>query len=275
MPYLALLLSFIPAGLWILYYQRQDAKYPEPWFLILRAFAYGGLLALFILTIDAWGSSRQLSLFLGGEYINLWQVLLRVAILEETTKAVVGAALMIHNRRQVDQVIDAIMYTTSIAVGFACVENVIYFVKFYPQLTHAGAWWVYVYRSVTTMLAHSVFTGVFGFFIGRYLLAWKALIARQPDLKAFRLNAPWHHILIFKNLRALWRNGWKLEDQQVGSGLVIEGWLIMVGLHLLYNALLNIRWGNYDLSFLAVPVVGVAAWWLYDVLHRPDVVAVQ
>lgn len=114
---LAFLGGFLPALLWLIFWQLEDRCDPEPKKLILLSFIGGMLCVPLVLPLQYWAQAH----FTGSLMLLIW------ATGEELLKF--AAAWLIALRgRAVDEPIDAIIYMVTAALGFAAVENALFLI---------------------------------------------------------------------------------------------------------------------------------------------------
>ena len=164
------------------YYQR------EPFRFVFAMFMWGvmsTLVAFFVNTTVLQG----VELFTGSTGVALAISAVFVApIVEETAKGL--GLLTLSGHHEYDSTIDGIIYGFAVGMGFAAVENWLYFVARYGPVDAGGLMpWVYLilYRSLLGSLSHGCFTaalgGVIGFFRSRSGL-------RRHTLVAFLIGLP-------------------------------------------------------------------------------------
>lgn len=141
------LLIVLPVLLWF------DRVEPEPWPSRLHALLWGAFVAttvaLFFNTITA---------LLAG---NIIAAVISAPIVEEAAKG--AGILWAVKRREVDSVMDGVIYAGWIALGFAVFENFGYL----ATADAAGAFWTtFLVRAVLTPFAHPLFTAWTGLAVG-------------------------------------------------------------------------------------------------------------
>ncbi len=131
----------------------------EPVKEVVRAFFIGilsvlltlivGLLIVFRMEID--GS-------FGNSFINsFWNA----AFVEELSKFSVFM-LFIYRRKNYDEWYDGILYGIMVGLGFAFIENILYFTRLFDN----QGWSIVWARSFFSMPVHAMLGGIMGFFIG-------------------------------------------------------------------------------------------------------------
>lgn len=158
------------------YYKR------EPFRFVFAMFMWGvmsTLVAFFVNTTVLQG----IELFAGSSGIALAISAVLVApVVEETAKGL--GLLVLSGHHEYDSAFDGIIFGFAVGMGFAFVENWLYFVARYGPVTAGGLLpWVYLilYRSLLGSLSHGCFTaalgGVIGFFKSRPGLRHHTLVA--------------------------------------------------------------------------------------------------
>ncbi|NJM94479.1 MAG: PrsW family intramembrane metalloprotease, partial [Cytophagales bacterium] len=103
---------------------------------------------------------------LTGEYVNdLMYSIIGIGIIEELVK-IIPVALVIAFSKEIDEPYDMIFYACVSALGFAFVENLVYFDGDHTEIIHS--------RAFTSVVGHMIFTSIvaYGFLLQRY---------RHPD----------------------------------------------------------------------------------------------
>jgi protease PrsW len=163
----ATVVAFTPAFLYLVPFMLLDRYDPEPLWLLALAFAWGALVAVLVsivantvITIAA----AVVALFAGlpPELGPLVGAVLSAPIFEEGSKGVGLLVLLIFFRRYFDDVLDGIVFAGVIALGFATVENILY----YGSGLRAGGWYglglLFLMRGILSPFAHATFTSVTG-----------------------------------------------------------------------------------------------------------------
>ncbi len=176
----------LPVMLWL------DRVEPEPHSALVHAFLWGATVAVFVASIV-----NSIVGAIGGEVIA---ATFSAPLVEEAMKAI--AILIAVRRRQVDGVMDGVVYAGWAAVGFAVVEDVEYFVRAAGE-GQLGA--VFVLRGLLSPFAHPLFTAWTGLAIGR------AVSKGRPPFPAML----WGYLLAVLS-HAVW-NGSAAAAQHLGD----------------------------------------------------------
>jgi|CXWL01.1.fsa_nt_gi RsiW-degrading membrane proteinase PrsW (M82 family) len=225
---IAAVVAFIPAMLYVLPLIWLDRYDPEPAWLLALAFAWGGLVAVIVSFIVntvigavAFGAtnSAEASTFVGA--------VISAPIFEEASKGVGLLVLLIFFRRYFDDILDGIVFAGVIALGFATVENVLYYGRAVGGGGVAGLTILFFMRGIMSPFAHVTFTAMTGIGCG---------IARESHNMAVRILMPVVGYIAAVILHAIW-NGMAviggLEGFVVGYLILeIPFFLILLGFSL-------------------------------------------
>ncbi len=161
---LALLLSAVPALLWLGYFYLQDRHEPEPKHYVAGVYLAGGFVAApvasFIMhsLLPAPESALE-ALTLSGD--RVLHAVLVVGLAQEFSKFLV-VRYSIYLSDEFDEPMDGIIYMTAAGIGFATAENIAYFNGLSGVFLGIGA-----ANAVVTTMAHACFAGVLGYALGR------------------------------------------------------------------------------------------------------------
>jgi RsiW-degrading membrane proteinase PrsW (M82 family) len=157
-----IVLTLIPAIIWLAFFYRRDRLEPEPKHMIVQMFILGGLLA------SAVGIPVVNDLFAVPEWLPVspvWARLLGgfliVGFVQEFLKYA-AVRFSVYFSAEFDEAIDGIIYTTAAAIGYATMLNINFVVSSGGVDLGAGT-----IRIVLTTLAQASFAGVSGYFLGR------------------------------------------------------------------------------------------------------------
>jgi len=248
------LITLLPALSWFFLWRWQDQE-KEPFRAMLLCFLFGML--------------ATVPFFLLGDYASLFEDAWNTvfwAVMEEVVKALLLIGAIELTRHWFTQIVDGMIYGAALALGFAFAENLFYLWPLFESLSFGPDFWVvYLVRSLNTMVAHSLFTALFGFFYASAYL-------RKEVFPEKKKEKPWAHF---------WKNLWEslplhvtlvhlLPNRPSKHGhypgsLIFEGILVASLLHALFNALLQWEWQGTNLTFLTFPLVFLMAWVLWRV----------
>ncbi len=167
MEYLSFItLGILPSLIWLVYFLEKDNE-PEPKIRVLLVFIFGILGAGMAAAIQ--GPAREAIYSLDPSQFSEIELLMIsffdsffvVAFLEETVKLfAVLAGVLVLGVRELDEPVDFIIYMITAGLGFAALENFIYFSNAKPSVM---AELVFLRFAITTLF-HGIVAGILGYF---------------------------------------------------------------------------------------------------------------
>lgn len=221
---IASVIAFTPAALYILPLMGLDRYDPEPFWLLSLAFAWGALVAviisIFVNTLFGVviGSAVDIASGLPG-LGSVATAVISAPLIEEASKGVGLLILLIFFRKYFDDILDGIVYGGVIALGFATVENVMYYGdglnRAYMEYgTGSDALWSFLFlfslRGILSPFAHVTFTAMTGIGCG---------IARESHNTLVKIAMPILGYIIAVLLHGIWN----------GMGVLITIFLATAG----------------------------------------------
>ena len=188
-----------PPLLWL------DRLEPEPWSSKIHTFLWGAFVAGFI--------SLVVNTTVGAFTSETVAAVASAPIIEEITKA--AAIVFMVRRREVDGLVDGLVYAGWAALGFAMVENVSFFFLAREQGMLIET---FIGRALLTPFAHPLFTAWSGLAIG-------VAIRRRKPL----WTAVWG-LLIAMGLHAAWNGSLSLAEGETGmafAAFVLLGFVVL------------------------------------------------
>lgn len=159
---IASIIAFPPALIYILPILGLDRYDPEPAWLLGFSFAWGGLVAVFVSfilnTITGSVAAASTGNAAVGEIVG---AVLSAPIVEEGSKGLGVLLIMIFFRHYLDDILDGIVYAAVIGLGFATVENVLYYGRGVSAGGGSLIFLIFV-RGVLSPFAHVTFTAMTG-----------------------------------------------------------------------------------------------------------------
>lgn len=236
------LLAF-PAGLVYLTVPRLLDRYdPEPWYALVGCFLWGALAACgFSVVINS--TVGAVATAVGGPDAGLIVgAVVSAPLAEEFWKALGVLGVFWFLRREFDGIVDGIMYATFTALGFAAVENVVYYAEAASQGggTLAGTFFL---RGILAPWGHPLYTSMFGIGVG---------IARETTRPAVRILAPLLGYFAAVFLHAAW-NGSAVFAGFTGGAFflfTLPLWFLFVAAFLGLVIALVVRRGRIIRQFL-------------------------
>jgi RsiW-degrading membrane proteinase PrsW (M82 family) len=163
----ATVIAFAPAAFYILPLIAMDRYDPEPAWLLALLFGWGALVAVIVsfivntvfgFVVYSRTHSEGLADFLGA--------VVSAPVIEEGSKGLGVLLALIFFRKYFDDILDGIIFAGVIALGFATVENVLYYGSGINSAVNAGGLasflFLFVLRGIMSPFAHVTFTSMTG-----------------------------------------------------------------------------------------------------------------
>ncbi|MEP6759648.1 MAG: PrsW family intramembrane metalloprotease [Actinomycetota bacterium] len=159
-----LLLALYAAPLFLLIYYL-DLYEREPLSVAVAAFLWGAFAAT-ALALDAGGWDQVLAQVAGADFAARWAPALTAPVVEEFLKGAGIVLLYLIVRDEIDDVMDGFVYGALCGLGFAVVEDVLYFMAAFGG-TPAGVLQGFYVRVLSSGLyGHVLYTGLVGMAVG-------------------------------------------------------------------------------------------------------------
>jgi RsiW-degrading membrane proteinase PrsW (M82 family) len=139
-----------------------DRYEKEPWWLLSAAFLWGAIPAALLAIIFNYLFSIPFYALLDEGAADIASAGVLAPVVEEIVKAVVLVIILIFRRHELDSPLDGIIYGAMVGMGFAMVENVLYYVAEFAEDGQAGWSMVVAVRGVVFGLNHALFTALTG-----------------------------------------------------------------------------------------------------------------
>lgn len=200
----------VGAFLWLDRYQ------PEPLRYLVAAVSWGAVMSVAI--------ALPLQL-LAASQLDLSDTVLATFVApltEEPAKDLFLLLILLRRRRELDGIVDGLVYAGLVGVGFAFTENVGYYAGAYggglaPELSGAGATTgLFIVRGLFSPFTHSLFAAAFGLGVG---------VAVQTPHRWVRVAAPVLGLLAGMTLHGLWNGS---VSYLGGGGFLLVYVLMMV-----------------------------------------------
>ena len=166
-----------------------DRYEPEPGRYRLAALGWGGVVAVILSFV-----AEQVLFSLPGttDFVDTAVI---APLVEEAGKGLFLVAVVVFRRAQVHGLLDGIVYAALVAIGFAFVEDILYYASALGQGGPAALTFTFVLRGVMSPFAHLLFTSALGIGIG---------IAVSTRSAALRVVAPVLGYLVAVLLHGIW-----------------------------------------------------------------------
>jgi protease PrsW len=175
------ILAFIPAPFYLMLFLWLDRYDPEPAWALVSAFAWGGLFAVIVSFIVNTLFGAVAASLVGGPAGGTLGAIISAPIIEEGSKGLGVLLFLIFLRHEFDDILDGIVYAGVIALGFATVENVLYYGRTFVAEGGGGLLFILFLRGVLSPFAHTLFTSMTGIGCG---------IARETHNKTLKIVMP-------------------------------------------------------------------------------------
>lgn len=191
---LGALLAFPAAMVYLLIPRLLDRFDPEPWEALVCAFLWGGIVACGLSAfMNATAATWAAKLGVAGSAETVAAVL-SAPVVEEFWKTLGIIGLFYFLRRRFDGIVDGVIFATFIGLGFAAVENVIYYAKAAHRGDDALAL-TFVLRGVLSPWVHPLFSSMVGVGFG---------LARQEPTPFNRVAGPFFGFTAAVGLHFIW-----------------------------------------------------------------------
>ncbi|GAB3585685.1 PrsW family intramembrane metalloprotease [Calidifontibacter terrae] len=200
---LGVLMSLVVLGIVVPVFLWLDRFEPEPVGMQLFAFLWGACVATFAAAVlnqvgsDLIGAS--------GDQNPITAMFVAPPV-EESLKALAPLILLVFRRKEIDGIVDGMVYAGLCAAGFAFVEDVIYLASGYANSGERGLVGTFLVRVVMSPFAHPMFTICTGIGVGIAATSRGWLLRTLPPLIgwvcAVLLHMGWNALAVLS------QNGW-------------------------------------------------------------------
>ncbi|KXK06711.1 MAG: FHA domain-containing protein [Acidobacteria bacterium OLB17] len=178
---IATIVAFVPAMIYLMPVLWLDRYDPEPVWLLALAFAWGALVAVIISFVVNTLFGIAVGMAISPDVGQAAGAVMSAPIFEEGSKGIGLLIILIFFRKYFDDILDGIVFASVIALGFATVENVLYYGRGLLGGGFGGLMLLFVLRGIMSPFAHATFTSMTGIGCG---------IARESHNKAVRILMP-------------------------------------------------------------------------------------
>jgi len=158
----ALVFGLVPMIVYALILWWFDRYEKEPIGLVIAAFLWGAVPAIIFSVIVELVLDIPISSFVEPGTANLVGAAVVAPVVEEIVKAGALVLLLLLFRREIDSLLDGIIYGGLVGFGFAAVENVLYFANALSEGGLGGVVFLAILRAFVFGLNHALFTGLTG-----------------------------------------------------------------------------------------------------------------
>jgi RsiW-degrading membrane proteinase PrsW (M82 family) len=192
---IASVIAFLPAVIYLMPLVWLDRYDPEPLWLLALAFCWGALVAVVVSFIINTVLGTAVGIAISPDAGEAVGAVMSAPVFEEGSKGLGLVILLIFFRRYFDDILDGIVFAGVIALGFATVENVLYYGRALGHGGLVGLMFLFVLRGILSPFAHVTFTSMTGIGCG---------ISRESHNKLVRFLAPVGGYFLAVTLHATW-----------------------------------------------------------------------
>ncbi|MDF1498497.1 MAG: PrsW family intramembrane metalloprotease [Patescibacteria group bacterium] len=228
--FFVLFIALLPSLFWLRVFLKEDYREPEPKKLIATFLTLGIVAALASLVVEIIISDIFLGdivirideysfdeIWTGGNILKIVFVNFFVPpIVEEFFKCSMVKKVGMKSLH-FNQIIDGMIYAIAVALGFAFMENFVYFMEYIQEGADALAG-VFIIRFLASTLLHALATGTFGYYIAKSKFL-------PPQLA---------------------KNGFLSSKQKY----ILKGFVLAVVIHFVFNFLLIFGFAQYSILIL-------------------------
>ncbi|MCO6509385.1 MAG: PrsW family intramembrane metalloprotease [Aridibacter famidurans] len=155
--------AFLPLALYLAPLLWLDRYDPEPFWLLILCFAWGGVVAILPSGIVNDVFSQVVTrATMNAQVGGLAAAVISAPFIEELMKGIGLFAMLLFFRRKFDDILDGIVFAGVIALGFATVENVTYYGGELIMKGFEGLFFIFILRGILSPFAHVTFTMMTG-----------------------------------------------------------------------------------------------------------------
>lgn len=218
-----LVFSYLVFIWWLDRYER------EPFWLVLFTFAYGGIFGTFFGCMLSILPSTISVMALGAAGGGFVGAVIVAPIIEEFTKGLVFGALVLS--KHFDNETDGLIYGAATGLGFACVENLLYFASAESVDSLVG---MAILRTLFTAIVHCSSSAALGMAIGfarhRGGFGRVALLVSVGYAAAVANHAVWNGLATASGFDSMQESGLSLFLTLIGCSLVMLSAFVMFAL---------------------------------------------
>ncbi|HTB73389.1 MAG TPA: PrsW family intramembrane metalloprotease [Polyangiaceae bacterium] len=168
---------------------------PEPWWALALVLAWGAVAACGIAATINTGVELVAGAVGGKEFAQVMGACVSAPIVEEGMKGLAVFGVFFFLRREFDGVVDGVIYATFAALGFAAVENVVYYGNAVKASGSDALAATFMLRGVLAPWGHPLYTSMTGIGFG---------IARETRTPWLRWAAPLGGYFAAMTLHCVW-----------------------------------------------------------------------
>ncbi|HKO60539.1 MAG TPA: PrsW family intramembrane metalloprotease [Pyrinomonadaceae bacterium] len=214
---IGLVSATLPVPIYLLLVLWIDRYEAEPYWMLVTAFFWGALVAVFFAFVLNTASAIAVALMSGDASAGeAFGAVVSAPIVEETAKALILFIFFFWKKDEFDGVIDGIVYAAMAGLGFAMTENIQYYGRAVMEGGGETLTLVFVLRGFLAPFSHPLFTSMTGIGLG---------LARQSTNTAVKFLTPIVGLGAAISLHAIWNGSAVLFG---GPGFLLTYVFLMV-----------------------------------------------
>jgi protease PrsW len=198
-----------------------DRYDPEPAWALAMVLAWGGIAACGFSALVNTGVHIAGNAIGGHSFGDVMSACISAPLVEELTKGMAVFFMYYFMRRQFDGVVDGVIYATFAALGFAAVENILYYGNAYKaemlQNKDGLFFGTFLVRGILAPWGHPLYTSMTGLGFG---------IARETNKTWLKWLAPIGGYMFAAFLHSVWNTAATLSNNLVA--LMLPLWFLFV-----------------------------------------------
>ncbi len=159
---ISLAAAIVPTLIYLYLIWWSDRYEREPAWLLVTMFLWGAVPAVLLAVLAALLIQRPLANLVPGAGGDLVQTVLVAPTVEEFVKGLAVLAVVLFFAREVDSILDGIIYGALVGIGFALTENFLYFLQSAMQDSRLQFLAITAMRSVVFGLNHAWYSALVG-----------------------------------------------------------------------------------------------------------------
>lgn len=185
---LSVVAAVVPAIVYVVAVWWSDRYEHEPGWLLTTAFLWGAIPAILLSIAGAVLLQGPQAVFDSGLRNSLIHGTLVAPVVEEIAKGLALVGIAIFFAREIDSVLDGIIYGALVGIGFGMTENFLYFLQAAVEQDNANWLMVTFLRTVVFGLNHAFYSAILGAALG-YALTARSTIGGRVRIAFFGLAA--------------------------------------------------------------------------------------
>lgn len=179
-----LILAICPVLAFLFWIKLKDKYESEPIKILFKYFLLGIIVSIIAFFIE---ERLILNDFFIGQTYNFYLSFIVAGLVEEGLKFLVLFVFLI-KEKEFDEKLDGIIYSIFLALGFACIENILYIIYEEENLVYQ----VSIMRAIISIPAHICFSTTMGYYLSKYKFESAKIKKRQYLIISFLFPIVFH-----------------------------------------------------------------------------------